>query len=204
MSHFSGCVARPNNAGGPSPADVRAEHGAMTEEEIDAALNDDDFDLELEQLRLSRLQEIKESVTASTRKGGDDENKSAGAKRGSLSALSPDLLLDLAFSGQPVVGLLTPGDQTYEARKTGAPADDVAAGIATHMAALSHEFVGSLFVTVAIHGKDGDSLRHRRTFSFFFLKKLFSWFFSMKKNSLRHRRTFSESTLCSESIWQMY
>jgi hypothetical protein len=80
----------------------------------------------------------------------------------------------------------------------------VAAGIATHMAALSHEFVGSLFVTVAIHGKDGDSLRHRRTFSFFFLKKLFSWFFSMKKNSLRHRRTFSESTLCSESIWQMY
>ena len=40
-------------------ADVRAEHGAMTEEEIDAALNDEDLDLELEQLRLSRLQQLR-------------------------------------------------------------------------------------------------------------------------------------------------
>jgi hypothetical protein len=37
---------------------------------------------------------------------------------------------------------------------------DVAAGIAGHMGALAHEFVGSFFVTVAIHGKEGDSLRH--------------------------------------------
>jgi len=50
--------------------------------------------------------------------------------------------------------------QTFEARKSGAPSDDLSAGIAAHMAALSHEFVGSLFVTVAVHGKEGDSLRH--------------------------------------------
>ena len=48
----------------------------------------------------------------------------------------------------------------YEARKSSGPDQDVAAGIAGHMGALAHEFVGSFFVTVAIHGKEGDSLRH--------------------------------------------
>lgn len=47
-----------------------------------------------------------------------------------------------------------------EAPKRSAPQDDVAAGIAGHMTALATEFVGSYFVTVAIDGKEGDSLRH--------------------------------------------
>ena len=53
------CAAQTQNAGKPAHADVRAEYGAMTEEEIDAALNDDELDLELEQLRLSRLQQLR-------------------------------------------------------------------------------------------------------------------------------------------------
>jgi hypothetical protein len=38
---------------------ARAEHGALTEEEIEAALNDADLDLELEQLRLTRMQQLR-------------------------------------------------------------------------------------------------------------------------------------------------
>eukprot|EP00802_Teleaulax_amphioxeia_P008554 Tamp_08563.p2 GENE.Tamp_08563~~Tamp_08563.p2 ORF type:complete len:198 (+),score=26.50 Tamp_08563:36-596(+) len=52
-------LIRTVDAGKPAHADVRAEYGAMTEEEIDAALNDDELDLELEQLRLSRLQQLR-------------------------------------------------------------------------------------------------------------------------------------------------
>lgn len=40
-------------------ADARAEHGAMTEAEIDAALNDDELDQEFEHLRLARLQQLR-------------------------------------------------------------------------------------------------------------------------------------------------
>eukprot|EP00918_Siedleckia_nematoides_P069874 GHVU01152332.1.p1 GENE.GHVU01152332.1~~GHVU01152332.1.p1 ORF type:complete len:441 (+),score=63.81 GHVU01152332.1:117-1325(+) len=158
-------LIRTVDAGKPAHADVRAEYGAMTEEEIDAALNDDELDLELEQLRLSRLQQLRQGAPAAKRAGQDDQNKSAGVKRGVLTALPAELFLDLAFSGQPVVALMTPGDQTFEARKSGAPSDDLSAGIAAHMAALSHEFVGSLFVTVAVHGKEGDSLRHSLSLS---------------------------------------
>jgi hypothetical protein len=51
----AGCLL----SGQKSTADKRAEHGAMTEEEIDAALNDEELDLEFEQLRLTRLQQLR-------------------------------------------------------------------------------------------------------------------------------------------------
>ena len=45
---------------------------------------------------------------------------------------------------------LSSNKQSYEVRK--APADDIASGIVSHMDALSSEFVGTFFLTVAIHG----------------------------------------------------
>ena len=50
---------------------------------------------------------------APSNKKGTQEQKSitGAAKRGTLSAVPSDSLLDLAFTGQPIVALLTPGEQ---------------------------------------------------------------------------------------------
>jgi hypothetical protein len=55
----------------------------------------------------------RQGAPAAKRAGQDDQNKSAGVKRGVLTALPAELFLDLAFSGQPVVALMTPGDQVH-------------------------------------------------------------------------------------------
>ena len=58
-----------------------------------------------------------------------------------------------------MVALLTPGERSQDGRKSEVPSHDVSAGIAQHMASLAHESQGSIFVTVAVHGRDGDDLR---------------------------------------------
>jgi predicted DNA-binding protein (UPF0251 family) len=133
----------------PSECD---EHGAMTDAEIEAALNDDDFNAELEQLRLSRMQQLFQGNSATKKSVEKNTRIMAAVERGTLSTIPAEKLLDLAFTGQPIVALLTPGDQNQEVRKSNAPADDVAAGLARNMSGLAPEFVGSLFVTVAVHG----------------------------------------------------
>jgi hypothetical protein len=137
------------------PPSERDEHGTMTDAEIEAALNDDDFNAELEQLRLSRMQHLQHLFqgNSATKKSAEKNTRiMAAVQRGTLSTIPAEKLLDLAFTGQPIVALLTPGDQNHEVRKSNAPADDVAAGLARNMSGLAPEFVGSLFVTVAVHG----------------------------------------------------
>jgi hypothetical protein len=136
------------------PPSERDEHGTMTDAEIEAALNDDDFNAELEQLRLSRmqLQHLFQGNSATKKSAEKNIRIMAAVERGTLSTIPAEKLLDLAFTGQPIVALLTPGDQNHEVRKSNAPADDVAAGLARNMSGLAPEFVGSLFVTVAVHG----------------------------------------------------
>jgi len=47
----------------------------------------------------------------SNKKSVDEKKPGATAKRGVLSAIGADDVLDLVDSGLPIVGLLTPGDQ---------------------------------------------------------------------------------------------
>ncbi|EKX47584.1 hypothetical protein GUITHDRAFT_106570 [Guillardia theta CCMP2712] len=122
---------------------------ALTEDEIDRALEDVDDDAELMMIRNARMEELVRSNKSNSSK----EQQQLDVRYGEVEVTDAGKVLQLIMAGVHLVVLVD------RAAEPGSSEGELSGGILKNMRSLAHQFVGTCFLCTTLNSRQGDELR---------------------------------------------